>query len=624
MPRRVMILDEVTINKIAAGEVVERPSSVVKELVENSIDAEARRISVSIEDGGLRNISVVDDGIGMGREDALLALERHATSKIRSSDDIFRVATLGFRGEALPSIAAVSKLTMITREAGSTGGTRIAVEAGKQPVAADHPAAPGTSVIVKDLFYNTPARRKYLKSPGTETRRVIEVVTAEALGHPEIAFTLESDGRRLLFTSGSGDLLQTLGEIIGIELAKSLVKFAGGAPGLSVHGYVSNPSVARSSRRDLYLIVNGRPVSSGLLIAAAVKAYGSAMPKGRYPVGVVVVTTEPERIDVNVHPAKTEVRFSGEQEFFNLITRSIASAVRSSEVTQPGSSEVRHQGGSAVRRTDSSEGLHTGGSDDRRTRPSEFSRARAGSRPESLFTADGPEIITSYGQRHADAAAGKQAAAAVPDLFASDGSGALLASRMQYTIVGQLWTSYIVVASDDALFLVDQHAAMERLLCDSLAAELKSGSLSSEEVLLPDTLILSPADAKTLDENRGTLERLGFRLEPFGMRTYLVRGTPSVLKDADCEDALREVLSALGDESLIADPGDLSVDLAAGLIARVACKTALRANQTLSQDEMVRLVDDLLTKATSLYCPHGRPVVISYTRSDVERRFGRR
>ncbi len=606
MSQRVMILDEATINKIAAGEVVERPSSVVKELVENSIDAEARRISVSIEDGGLRSISVVDDGVGMDREDALLALERHATSKIRDSDDIFRVATLGFRGEALPSIAAVSRLTMITREAGSTGGTRITVEAGKQPVAADHPAAPGTSVIVKDLFYNTPARRKYLKTPGTETRRVIEVLTAEALGHPEIAFTLESDGRRLLFTSGSGDLLQTLGEIIGIELAKSLVKFAGGAPGLSVHGYVSNPSVARSSRRDLYLIVNGRPVTSGLLIAAAVKAYGSAMPKGRYPVGIVVVTTEPERIDVNVHPAKSEVRVSGEQELFNLITRSIASAVRSSEVTQPGSSEVRHG-----RTPDAMPGAA-------------FSRERSSSKAESLFTADGPEIIASYGQRHDGAAADRQAASAVPELFGPDGSSALLASEMQYTVVGQLWTSYIVVASGDALFLVDQHAAMERLLCDSLAAELKSGGLTSEEVLLPDTLILSPAEAKTLEENKASLERLGFRLEPFGMKTYLVRGTPPVLKDADCEDALREVISALGDESVIADPGDLSVDLAAGLIARVACKTALKANQRLSQDEMVHLVDDLLTKATSLYCPHGRPVVISYTRSDIERRFGRR
>jgi DNA mismatch repair protein MutL len=604
--QRVMILDEATINKIAAGEVVERPSSVVKELVENSIDAEARRISVSIEDGGLRSISVVDDGVGMDREDALLALERHATSKIRDSDDIFRVATLGFRGEALPSIAAVSRLTMITREAGSTGGTRITVEAGKQPVAADHPAAPGTSVIVKDLFYNTPARRKYLKTPGTETRRVIEVLTAEALGHPEIAFTLESDGRRLLFTSGSGDLLQTLGEIIGIELAKSLVKFAGGAPGLSVHGYVSNPSGARSSRRDLYLIVNGRPVTSGLLIAAAVKAYGSAMPKGRYPVGIVVVTTEPERIDVNVHPAKSEVRVSGEQELFNLITRSIASAVRSSEVTQPGSSEVRHG-----RTPDAMPGAA-------------FSRERSSSKAESLFTADGPEIIASYGQRHDGAAADRQAASAVPELFGPDGSSALLASEMQYTVVGQLWTSYIVVASGDALFLVDQHAAMERLLCDSLAAELKSGGLTSEEVLLPDTLILSPAEAKTLEENKASLERLGFRLEPFGMKTYLVRGTPPVLKDADCEDALREVISALGDESVIADPGDLSVDLAAGLIARVACKTALKANQRLSQDEMVHLVDDLLTKATSLYCPHGRPVVISYTRSDIERRFGRR
>lgn len=319
-----------------------------------------------------------------------------------------------------------------------------------------------------------------------------------------------------------------------------------------------------------------------------------------------MVTTEPERIDVNVHPAKSEVRVSGEQELFNLITRSIASAVRSSEVTQPGSSEVRHG-----RTPDAMPGAA-------------FSRERSSSKAESLFTADGPEIIASYGQRHDGAAADRQAASAVPELFGPDGSSALLASEMQYTVVGQLWTSYIVVASGDALFLVDQHAAMERLLCDSLAAELKSGGLTSEEVLLPDTLILSPAEAKTLEENKASLERLGFRLEPFGMKTYLVRGTPPVLKDADCEDALREVISALGDESVIADPGDLSVDLAAGLIARVACKTALKANQRLSQDEMVHLVDDLLTKATSLYCPHGRPVVISYTRSDIERRFGRR
>ena len=239
----------------------------------------------------------------MGRDDALRALERHATSKIRSSDDIFRVATLGFRGEALPSIAAVSRLTMITREAGSPGGTRITAEAGKKPVATDHPAAPGTSVAVKDLFYNTPARRKYLKSPATETRRVIEVVTGEALAHPEIAFTLESDGRRLLFTSGSGDLLQTFGDCR--HRAGEIAEFAGGASGLSVHGYISSPSIARSSRRDLYLMVavtrpSLPPCKAYTCNARALSCRRSVAP-------------EPERVDVNVHPAKTEVRFAGER-----------------------------------------------------------------------------------------------------------------------------------------------------------------------------------------------------------------------------------------------------------------------------------------------------------------------
>jgi len=622
VPRRVMILDEATINKIAAGEVVERPSSVVKELVENSIDAEARRISVSIENGGTRLISVVDDGTGMSRDDALLALERHATSKIRGADDIFRVGTLGFRGEALPSIAAVSRLTLITREAGSRGGTRITAEPGKKPVAADYPAAPGTSVIVRNLFYNTPARRKFLKSPDTETRRVIEVMTGEALGHPEIAFSLECDGRRLMFTSGSGDLLQTLGEILGIEPAKSLVKFAGGAPGVSIHGYVSSPSVTRSSRRDLYLIVNGRPISSGLLIAAVTRAYGPAMPKGRYPVGVVVITAEPGRIDVNVHPAKTEVRFSGEQELFNLVTRSVASAVRASEVTRPG--------GPASRYTQHAQAPNASAEVTPR-------RSRADSRPGGVFGADGPEIAATYGRQpgaaagphtvgvcgHSDAA-GRQATASGPDLFGSDSSSALPASPMQYTVIGQLWESYIVVASDDAFFLIDQHAAMERLLCDRLVGEFKTGGLTSEEVLLPDTLILLPAEAKTLEDNRTILELLGFRFEPFGMRTYLVRGTPSVLKDADCEEAVREVLGAVSDESASADPDELSIELTAGVIARAACKTALKANRRLSEEEMNRLVDDLLTKASSLYCPHGRPVVISCTRSDIERRFGRR
>lgn len=594
MQGRVRLLDESTVNKIAAGEVVERPSSVVKELVENSIDAGAKRISISITDGGTRSLSVVDDGVGMDQEDALLALERHATSKIREADDLLEVMTLGFRGEALPSIAAVSRLVMITRTVGSSKGTRIAVDGGGEPAVSDHPAAPGTSVTVADLFYNVPARRKYLKQPGTETRRVIEAVTGEALAHPEIAFTLVSNDRRVLFTSGSADLFQALAEILGLETARSLVRFAGGTSGTSIHGFVSRPSESRSSRRDLVLVVNGRLVSSGLLTAAVTSAFGATLPKGRFPVGAIVIETDPRQVDVNVHPAKTEVRFADGQTLFSLVTKTIASVVRSAELTIRGATP---------------------------SQPESAPRASRGPAPDralvvhgaaGLFAADGPMLpLSPIGNHQASRTAehAEQLQAAGSD---------------SYVVIGQLWDSYILASSDDQLLVMDQHAAMERLRYDVLLGRFRSGGIDSQEVLMPDTIILSASESEAVAEHEEILMSLGFRLEPFGMRAYLIRAIPAVLDREDGEGALREMLTSLREESGILAQGTLSDALVNDVCARLACRSVVKASHRLSQEEMQRLLKDLFTKATSLYCPHGRPVVISYARDDIERRLGRR
>lgn len=598
MQGRVRLLDESTVNKIAAGEVVERPASVVKELVENSIDAEAKRISISITDGGIRSIAVVDDGVGMDQEDALLALERHATSKIREADDLLDVMTLGFRGEALPSIAAVSRLVMITRTAGSSKGTRISVEGGGKATVSDHPAAPGTSVTVADLFYNVPARRKYLKQPTTEARRVIEAVTGEALAHPEIAFTLVSNDRRVLLTSGSADLYQTLAEILGLETAKSLVRFAGGTASTSVHGFVSRPSESRSGRRDLVLVVNGRPVWNGLLISAVTRAYGAALPSGRFPLGAVVIETDPRQVDVNVHPAKTEVRFADEQALFSLVTRTVASVVKSGELTGRAAS-LPHSATVQPASVWPSRGPAP-------------DRGPMNHQPVGLFAADGPMMPLSLMEDHQVSKTTEPA------------EGFRAARPDAYAILGQLWDSYILASSDDQLLLIDQHAAMERLQYDVLLGRFRAGGIDSQEVLMPDTIILSPSEAEVIAEHQETLMGLGFRLEPFGMRAYLIRGIPVALDREDGEEALREVLTSLCDESGMPTKGMLSDALVNDLCARLACRSVLKASQRLSHEEMQRLLDDLFTKATSLFCPHGRPVLISYTRGDIERRLGRK
>lgn len=593
VPGRISVLDDSVVNKIAAGEVVERPASVVKELIENSIDAKANRVKVLIVDGGIHTMTVTDDGEGMSRDDAVLALERHATSKIRSADDILDVKTLGFRGEALPSIAAVSRLTMVTRTAESPGGTKVVVEGGRTPIASDHSSAIGTSVTVSDLFYNTPARRKYLKKPSTEARRVTEVVTGEALAHPEVAFSLASNDRQVLFTSGSGDLLQTLGELMGLDTAKSLVKFAAGNPGSSVYGYVSDPSVSRSNRRDLVLVVNGRHVSSSLLTAAVSRAYGTMLPSGRYPVGVVVVDVDPGRIDVNVHPAKTEVRFADEQGLFALITKAVASAVGSSVSRIPHSGTVTVDRNAAGQR-----GTYI---------PREL-------KADSLFAADGPVVVDH--RRGSSQVVEARRAELDSDAAPVDLDG--------LTIVGQLWESYVVASTRESMLLIDQHAAMERLLYDDIAKKLQSDSVDSQEVLLPDTLVLSAAEASAIEENQEILERLGFALEPFGMRTYLIRAVPAILDSDDAADILQDVLSALRDEPAAASADALSRTLVDGLCAHLACKSAVKANHRLSMDEMAGLLEQLFKGASSLYCPHGRPIVATFQRGDIERRVGRK
>lgn len=593
---RISILDESVVNKIAAGEVVERPASVVKELIENSIDAKASRVNISIVDGGTRSIAVTDDGEGMSREDALLALERHATSKIRSAEDILEVKTLGFRGEALPSIAAVSRLTMVTRALGSERGTKVVVEGGRPPVVSDHPSAPGTSVTVDDLFFNTPARRKFLKHPSTEMRRITEVVAGEALAHPEVAFSLVLNGRQTLFTSGSGDLFQTLGELMGLDTARSLVKFAAGRGGMSVHGYVSNPSVSRSSRRDLVVVVNGRHVYSNLIAAAVSKAYGTTLPSGRYPVGVVVVEVDPKNIDVNVHPAKTEIRFADEQGLFALVSKAVASAI-----------------GSSVATSSSRSGETKAYDVHQRSRSSYVpSDMKAG----SLFAADAPTIV-GRSAHSADVQTGTAS-------FLPSEDSPMPARPVGLSVVGQIWESYVVAATEDTMFIVDQHAAMERLLYDDIVKKLQSSGIESQEVLIPDTLVLSAVEASVVEENKESLDKLGFVLEPFGMRTYLVRSVPAFLECDDATEVLQDVLSAIRDEPAAEDAGALSQALVNEMCARLACKSAVKANHRLSADEMAALLDALFTSATTLYCPHGRPIVVTFSKGDIERRVGRR
>jgi DNA mismatch repair protein MutL len=598
MPRRIRILPDRLVDQIAAGEVVERPASVVKELLENALDAGASRVDVTVRNGGRAEIRVADDGWGMGREDALLALDRHATSKIRELDDLAAIRTLGFRGEALPSIASVSRLVLETAERDAEG-SRIVLAGGQ--IQAVEPCArrTGTTVTVRSLFFNVPARAKFLRSSAVETRAVTEALLTVALAHPEVAFTLESNGAKLLDLPAAPDLRSRLSDVWSPEEADGLVAVAHRDPGVSVSGLVEQPARATRGRRRVYLFVNGRPFRDRALLRAAQRGYATTIPAGVHPSLFLFLEVQAGGVDVNVHPTKAEVRFREATAVERLVEEGVRRALGALE-SAPG------LGRGTARPEPLSEPPYpalAGGPALRVREPAGASRSGApepAARPDAqmaLFVASVPP--------------GERPEPALPQEPRD---------AMPRTGMWQVHNTYILAETRSGLIIVDQHAAHERVLYEEIMRAFEDGGYATQRLLFPITLRLSPAEYAMATELSGVFARAGFEVEPFGDRTVIVHAVPEPHPRFDAERALREMIAELTQGSPLVDPVRTQHQRVA---LTFACKGAIKAGQALAPEEMEELFDRLFATELPYHDIHGRPTVIQLTLSELHNRFGR-
>ncbi len=566
----VKVLDPKIVSRIAAGEVVERPASVVKELVENSLDAGASQIAIEVRGGGVSLIRVTDNGVGIPSEEVELAFERYATSKIGNLEDLESINSLGFRGEALPSIAAVAKVDIVTGAVGESVGTSLTVTDGVVENKESHGRSQGTTVTVHNLFRKVPARLKFLKSRATENSHIANVVTQYALAFPEVKFTLLIDGRQALRTPGNGRLIDSIIEVYGVEVAQNMLEIKSGDGGWErqaeasspvVAGMVGSPAISRSGRGYLSSFINHRWINSRLLARAVEEAYHGLLMVGKHPIAIVNISLPPEQIDVNIHPTKTEVKFHHEHMIFTTVQRTVRRALIE-QVPVPKIEEVA-----------------------------------------TAYVSPPPprqELWTS---------AGISSPGTLPPVSPQTPAVSLPILR----VIGQLSNSYIIAEGGDGLYLIDQHAAHERVLFEKIKHQRSQQEIEVQGLLEPMTFEVNPKQAEVLKSNYENLTEFGFSIEPFGDRTYLVRTVPALLYNKDWAGMLRELLDSLSGGS----------DWAEGIAISMACHSAVRAGQVLTDDEMRELIRQLEQVAIPHTCPHGRPTMIHLSSGQLEKEFGR-
>ncbi len=591
-PTRIHLLGEQTVNRIAAGEVVERPASVVKELVENSIDAGARTIVVEVEQGGKRLIRVADDGEGMSPADALLSLQRHATSKIRDADDLQSIVTLGFRGEALPSIAAVSRFEMVTRRADLDTGMRLLVENGQVVEAEECAARVGTTVTVRDLFYNTPARLKFLKTVATELSHITELMTRFALAFPEISFRLLHNGQEIFASQGSSDPRHALIAVFGRDVARELRTIDYSEGYLHITGYVSPPHLTRPTRAMQSFFVNRRLVRHRVLSRALDDAYRSLTPEGRHPIAAIFLQVPPYSVDVNVHPTKAEVKFSHEGEVYHAVLNAVRQALLQQGMIP-----------SAL------PGLQTGLEMPAGTTP-------PASAP-SIWQPPAPppqEVLHAELMRRAGIDLTETPPAEVQTTIRP------YAEMLEgFQVLGQMNRTYIIAISLRGLLIVDQHVAHERVLYEKLTVLRQKEPVPVQHLLTPLVFHIDRRTAALVNEHLQELHAMGFLLEPFGADSLLLRGAPAWLGQRNVEALVRDLLDEIA-ELGIQRRLPLTDET---LIATTACKMAVKAGDALSHVEMTHLLQELADTENPYLCPHGRPVVLVLSNEELERRFKR-
>ena len=576
---KIQILSDEMASRIAAGEVVERPASAVKELIENSIDAGASEIFIWIERSGSALIRVTDNGEGMAPEDLALAVERHATSKLIESDDLFRIATLGFRGEALPSIGSIAKMTIVSRQATAATGHRLHVDGGKKDEVHAAAAALGTTIEIRDFFFNTPARRKFLKAPATELSHICDVVNRLALAHSDVHFRLQHDGRTIADYVAVADSKDRLQQVLGRDVAQGLAPFRSRHGELAVSGYLSSAPAAFPNPRHLYTFVNHRYVRDKVLTHALLQGYDTLLMKGQYPAVVLFLEIPFGEVDVNVHPAKYEVRFRRQSDIHDVVSRAVRQALRQ-EAKGPFAPPNSHW-------------------------PAQLAGVRESPLPYAIAPAS-----------RQDAPAGRESLFAVspstdtlfePGYFAS------------FTVLGQILGCYLICASPQGLALIDQHAAHERVAFEKLRAQLDGGRVARQNLLMPQSVELTAGEMMLVEQKLSVLEKFGFTLEPFGPGAYAITSAPALLPEGDYRQVVRQMVAELAEV-------DTSSKLRQHLeerLATMACHSVIRANRQLELDEMRALLRELDQIEFATQCPHGRPVLIEFGRDELERMFKR-
>ncbi|MCF6515804.1 DNA mismatch repair endonuclease MutL [Lactobacillus sp. S2-2] len=597
-------------DQIAAGEVAERPASVVKELVENSIDANSNQIDITVKDAGLSEITIIDNGDGIKSTDVELAFKRHATSKINSSDDLFQISSLGFRGEALPSISSVSHLIMKTAQEGKVG-KRIEINGGKLIENSSSESRTGTYISVSNLFFNTPARLKYMKSQSTELAKITDIVNRLSLSHPDIAFSLQHNQRELLRTSGRNDLQQVLSGIYGKNIIKQMIKIEGSDNDFEVSGYVSLPDLTRASRKYLSLIINGRYIKDFMLDKSIINGYGSKLMIGRYPIAVLNIKMDPKLVDVNVHPTKQEVRISKKDELQNLISKLIDNGLATKNLI-PDACNKNIIDKKETKQTEISFENSTPKvnfeqkNDDKlvqlnENKPNEIIINDI----EDLQKQDVKNFDIKYKNEKSNSPFGDQN-------IIKDSIFPIL------KYIGQFHGTYILAEAEDGLYILDQHAAQERINYEFYLNEIGSTSKDRQTLLVPLVLNYSITDSLKINDNLSSIEQFGIGIENFGKSSFIIRNYPAWFKEGQEESTVKEILDwVLNDKKI-----DLSKFREKAVIM-MSCKRAIKANHHLDELESKELLKNIRECDNPYNCPHGRPVLIHFSENDMETMFKR-
>lgn len=597
----IQIMNEHLSNKIAAGEVVERPASVVKELVENAIDARSTIIEVFVEEGGLGKIRVVDNGEGMDREDASMSFERHATSKVKTDRDLFQISTLGFRGEALPSIAAVARVLLQTWNGQEDIGTQVLIQGGTIKETSDAALRKGTIIEVSDLFYNTPARYKYLKTIHTELSHISDYMNRLALAHPAISFKFVHNGRELLMTNGNGQHLGVISAIYGYNTAKLMIPFQARHIDFEVEGYVGQPELSRSNRQSISIIINGRYIRHYGLNQALTSAYHTRLPIHRYPVAILSIKMDPSLLDINVHPAKLEARLSKDKELIEWLEKELSRVLDQKQgIPQPLQEDKKRRPESNVQQT-----LHLQ-LPDRSMKREEIQESVNERLKNSLYRVsddEGNEPVRDQIMERGSMLETGDEREKIPLLYP----------------LAQLHGTYILAQNDQGLYMVDQHAAQERIWYEHFYDKLNEPIRANQELLIPIVLEFTSGEYALIHENVEQLEAIGLFLEEFGHHSYIIRSHPQWFPSGDEERLLRDMIQYITEKK-----GKVEwIVMREKVAIMMSCKQAIKANHHLTREEMEALLEKLRRSSNPFTCPHGRPITVLLSTYDIEKMFKR-